>query len=134
DMEILMVPDILRDLGPIFLGSRLKRLAERMQGGAARIITDTGLPLQPAQMPLLTALDRGPMTVGQLVEAVGSSQPGVTRAVGQLVALGLVRSARGTDQRQRTLSLTQAGEAAMARIKMLVWPRIGPAVEEMLDG
>lgn len=129
-----MSTDILHDLGPIFLGSRLKRLAERMQSGAARIIIDAGLPLQPAQMPLLAALDRGPLTVGQLVEAVGSSQPGVTRAVGQLVSLGLVGSVRGEDQRQRTLSLTPAGEAAMARIKLLIWPRIAQAVTEMLDG
>lgn len=123
--------DILHALGPIFLGSRLKRLAERMQAGAARIIEDVGLPLQPAQMPLLAALDRGPLTVGQLVEAVGSSQPGVTRAAGQLVALGLIRSERGDDQRQRTLSLTPAGEAAMARIRFHIWPRVGQAVEEM---
>jgi len=129
-----MATDILRDLGPVFLGSRLKRLAERMQAGAARIITDTGLPLQPAQMPLLAALDRGPLTVGELVETVGSSQPGVTRAVGQLVALGLIRSERGDDQRRRTLSLTPAGEAAMARIKLLIWPRVAAAVDAMLGG
>ena len=129
-----MPNDILADLGPVFLGSRLKRLAERMQGGAARIITEAGLPLQPAQMPLLAALDRGPLTVGQLVEAVGSSQPGVTRAVGQMVALGLVESARGDDQRQRTLSLTPAGEAAMARVRLLIWSRVGQAVTELLDG
>lgn len=129
-----MASDILRDLGPIFLGSRLKRLAERMQAGAARIIADAGLSLQPAQMPLICALDRGPMTVGELVETVGSSQPGVTRAVGQLVAMGLVESVRGEDQRQRTLSLTPAGRAAMTRIRLLVWPRVGRAVDEMLDG
>src|SRR5436190_8483091 len=133
-MELPMSTDILRDLGPVFLGSRLKRLAERMQAGAARIITEAGLPLQPAQMPLLAALDRGPLTVGQLVDAVGASQPGVTRAAGQLVRLGLVRAARGADQRQRTLSLTAAGEAAMARIKLLVWPRVGQAVDDMLAG
>lgn len=129
-----MTTDILRELGPVFLGSRLKRLAERMQAGAARVIADAGLELQPAQMPLLAALDRGPLTVGELVEAVGSSQPGVTRAAGQLVALGLVESARGADQRQRSLSLTPAGEAAMARVKLLIWPRVGPAVTAMLDG
>jgi DNA-binding MarR family transcriptional regulator/N-acetylglutamate synthase-like GNAT family acetyltransferase len=133
-MELLMAADVLRDLGPVFLGSRLKRLAERMQAGAARIIIDAGLPLQPAQVPLLAALDRGPLTVGQLVEAVGASQPGVTRAAGQLVALGLVRSARGKDQRRRTLSLTPAGEAAMARIRRLVWPRVEQAVAEICAG
>ena len=119
-----MATDILDELGPVFLGSRLKRLAERMQAGAARIIADAGLELQPAQAPLLAALERGPMTVGELVETVGSSQPAVTRAAGQLVAMGLVRSERGADQRRRTLSLTPAGEAAMARFRLLVWPRV----------
>lgn len=129
-----MAADVLRDLGPVFLGSRLKRLAEQMQAGAARILVDAGLPVQPTHMPLLTALDRGPLTVGQLVEAVGFSQPGVTRGVGQLVDLGLVESVRGKDQRQRTLSLTPAGEAAMARTKLLIWPRIERAVNTLCDG
>jgi DNA-binding MarR family transcriptional regulator/N-acetylglutamate synthase-like GNAT family acetyltransferase len=126
--------DVLEDLGGVYLGSRLKRLAERMQAGAARILNDAGLPLQPTHMPLITALDRGPMTVGQLCDAVGMSQPGVTRGVGQLVALGLVESVRGRDQRQRTLSLTPEGAAAMARAKLLVWPRVGKAVDDICAG
>ena len=129
-----MSTDLLRDLGPLFLGSRLKRLAERLQAGAARVATDAGLPVQPVHMPLLAALDSGPMTVGAVVEAVGVSQPGVTRAAGQLVELGLVSSVRGADQRQRTLSLTPEGEAALARAKVLVWPRIEAAVTEICDG
>jgi N-acetylglutamate synthase-like GNAT family acetyltransferase/DNA-binding MarR family transcriptional regulator len=129
-----MATDILSDLGPVFLGSRLKRLAERFQAGAARVVSDAGLPMQPAHMPLLAALDRGPLTVGQLVDAVGTSQPGVTRTAGQLIDLGLVQSAAGADQRQRTLSLTLAGEAAMARAKMLIWPRVEIAVKEICDG
>lgn len=123
--------DVLEDLGPVFLGSRLKRLAERLQAGAARAIAEAGLPVQPAHMPLLAALDRGAMSVGQLVEAVGFSQPGVTRAVGQLIELGLVRAAAGEDQRQRSLSLTPAGEALMAKVKLWVWPRTGKAVEAL---
>ena len=129
-----MPADILRDLGPIFLGSRLKRLAERMQAGAARVLTDAGLTVQPAHMPLLSALDRRSLTVGQLAQAVGTSQPGVTRAASQLVSLGLIEASQGADQRQRTLSLTAAGRAVMARVKMLVWPRVKAAVNEMCDG
>jgi N-acetylglutamate synthase-like GNAT family acetyltransferase/DNA-binding MarR family transcriptional regulator len=129
-----MSADLLSDLGPLFLGSRLKRLAERLQAGAARVAADAGLPVLPVHMPLLAALDRGPMTVGAVVEAVGLSQPGVTRAAGQLIGLGLVASARGADQRQRALSLTPAGEAVLARAKLLVWPRIEAAVEEICDG
>lgn len=128
------MPDVLAELGPIFLGSRLKRLAERMQAGAARILADAGLPTQPSHMPLLTALDRGPLPIGQLADAVGSSQPGVSRGIGQLVALGLVELARETDQRQRTASLTPAGEAAMARTKLLIWPRVEEAVNALTAG
>jgi len=124
-----MSKDVVADLGYAYLGSRLKRLAERMQAGAARVIMETGLPVQPTHMPLLAALDRAPMTVGQLVEAVGTSQPGVTRGIGQLKQLGLVESGPGKDLRQRTIRLTPAGEAAMARIKTIIWPRASAAVE-----
>jgi len=126
--------DVVADLGETFLGSRLKRLAERLQAGAARVVGQAGLQVQPTHMGLLAALDRAPMTVGQLVDAVGTSQPGVTRGVGQLVEMGLVESVRGADQRQRTVRLTPAGEATMARIKLHIWPRLGEAVKAMCDG
>jgi len=121
--------DVVADLGYAYLGSRLRRLAERLQAGAARVIIDTGLPMQPTHMPLLAALDREPMTISQLVEAVGTSQPGVTRGIGQLKQLGLVEAVPGKDLRQRTIRLTPAGEAAMARIKTIIWPRASKAVE-----
>jgi DNA-binding MarR family transcriptional regulator/N-acetylglutamate synthase-like GNAT family acetyltransferase len=120
--------DIISDMGPVFLGSRLKRLAERMQADAARVLDEAGLPVQPAHMPLLVALDRAPMTIGQLVEAIGTSQPGITRGIGQLVEMGLVQSERGRDQRQRLISLTAKGKAAMARARHLALPRISAAV------
>ena len=129
-----MSTDVIADLGEVFLGSRLKRLAERLQAGAAKVVADAGLPVQPTHMGLLAALDRGPMTIGQLVEAVGASQPGVTRGVGQLVEMGLVELERGIDQRQKQARLTAAGEAAMVRIKSDIWPRLGHAVKAITDG
>ena len=123
--------DILSDMGPVFLGSRLKRLAERLQADAARIVNEAGLPVQPTHMPLLVALDREPATVGRLVEVVGTSQPGVTRGIGQLVELGLVQSERGEDQRRRLISLTPEGQAAMARAKHLAMPRIEAGVNSI---
>ncbi|MCX8477762.1 MAG: bifunctional helix-turn-helix transcriptional regulator/GNAT family N-acetyltransferase [Sphingomonas sp.] len=123
--------DVLRDLGPAFLGSRLKRLGERMQAGAARITTAAGLPVQPSHMPLLAALDGKALTVGQLVQAVGISQPGITRGIGQLIELGLVQSRQGDDQRQRTISLTPAGIAALERAKLHVWPQVEAAVRTL---
>lgn len=126
--------DVIRDMGVGFLGSRLKRLGERMQAGAARVIANAGLQVQPAHMPLLVALDGRGLTIGQLVQAVGISQPGVTRGIGQLVEMGLVRAETGSDQRHRTISLTDQGAAAVARAKLFVWPQVTEAVDRLLDG
>lgn len=123
--------DILADAGHVFLGSRLKRLGERMQAGAAVVLANAGLPVQPTHMPLLAALHIKPMTVGQLAEAIGASQPGITRGIGQLAQLGLVETVAADDQRRRALALTEAGRAAMARAHRLVWPRLQGAVTEL---
>ena len=131
--------DILAEGGHLFLGSRLKRLGERMQADVSRVVAAAGLPIQPSQYPILAARDRyGPMTVGAAAETLGLSQPAITRALSRLVDLGLVASSRGrSDQRRRTIALTAAGEEAMARWKREVWPRIDAAVAAIcapLDG
>ena len=126
--------DVLADMGPVFLGSRLKRLAERLQAGTTSAIAEAGLPLQPGHMALLAALRSGAMTVGQLAEAIGISQPAVTRSVGQLAALGIVADAAAADHRTRLVELTAAGHAAAEQAAAQVWPRVGTAVEELIAG
>jgi GNAT superfamily N-acetyltransferase len=119
-------------MGPAFLGSRLKRLGEQMQASAATVIAETGLPLQPGQMAILAALRIGPMSVGQLAQACGTSQPGVTRTLGQLRTLGMVTDTRSEDQRSRTVALSQQGRDAVALIASQVWPRVGMAAQQIL--
>lgn len=128
-----MPTDLLRDLGPAYLGSRLKRLGERMQAGAARVTMDAGLPMQPSHMSLLAALDGQEMSVGELVQTVGTSQPGVTRGIRQLIKLGLVQSRPCTDQRKRAVSLTPAGVAAFARAQVHVVPKLEDALRELME-
>jgi DNA-binding MarR family transcriptional regulator/N-acetylglutamate synthase-like GNAT family acetyltransferase len=125
--------DILKDLGDLFLGSRLKRLAEQLQADAARIIRASGLPIQPAQFPMLAAIDRyGPLSVGRLVEVLGVSQPVVTRTLTGLVEMNLLDTTRDeADLRQKTVRLTRQGETLMAQAKPLVWPRVEGAVKDL---
>jgi DNA-binding MarR family transcriptional regulator len=131
-----MTEDILRKLGHLCLGSRLKRIGDRMQADAQRFIEGTGLPIQSAQYPLLAAIDLlGPMTVGQLVDTLGVSQPGVTRNLTRLTELGLVETAKiNRDQRQKTVTLTNAGRLAMQHSKREVFPHIEGAVRELCTG
>lgn len=127
--------DIVSQRGALFLGSRLKRLADRLQGDVARIVERAGLPVQPSYYAPLATLERyGPLTVTQLADALQVSQPAVTRALAKLLQLGLVDSTRQhRDQRHKTISLTTAGRSVLMRSKLLVWPQVEAAVGEVIQ-
>lgn len=128
-----MTPDVVADLGYMFLGSRLKRLAERLQADAVKVHRAMGVNAQPAELALLAAIDRlGPMTISAAVEALGVSQPAVTRTAGTLVERGaLTAESDEGDQRQRTLRLTRQGRAIVGKAKRDAWPLIGAALSSM---
>lgn len=130
------MPDILQDLGYLALGSRLKRLAERLQADALKIHEQAGLKTQPSHFPMLAALDRyGPLTVSEAVAALGVSQPAVTRCLLSLVDMDLVMTtASETDRRQKIISLTKAGQAVVTKMKRDVFPRVERAAAELFGG
>jgi DNA-binding MarR family transcriptional regulator/ribosomal protein S18 acetylase RimI-like enzyme len=126
--------DVLANEGGVMLGSRLRRLGERLQAGAEQVARDCGLPTVPAHMPVLTALWRhGPLTIGETAERTGVSQPAITRLASQLAEMGLIKLSRGTDRRVRMLALSEAGETTMRRAETSLWPRLRAAVAEACD-
>ncbi len=132
-MDSDMASDLVKERADLFLGSRLKRLGERMQGEVVRVAERAGLAIQPSQYPLLATLDRyGPLTIGELTQAMQLSQPTVTRAVSRLVEMSLVEVSRlRRDQRHKTISLTEAGRIAVDRSKLMVWPQVEAAVKQI---
>ena len=127
--------DMMREQGALFLGSRLKRLADRMQGDVVRVVERAGLPVQPSQYAPLATLDRfGPLTVTELAQALQISQPAVTRTLARLLELELVEARRlHRDQRHKTIALTAKGRDLLIRSKLLVWPQVEAAVAEILQ-
>ena len=128
-----MVEDVVRAFGFLTLGSRLKRIGERLQADTQRIMDDMDVPLQASQYPFLAALDRlGPLTIGELADAVGITQPGATRSLSQLIALGLVKARQAPeDQRRKIVTLTKEGQGLVDVAKRKVWPRIESAVADL---
>jgi len=131
-----MVEDVIRELGHLALGTRLKRLGERLQAQTQRILDAHEVPIQAAQFPFLAAIDRsGPLTVGELAEAVGVTQPGATRALAQLAEGGWVEIANATDdQRRKSVTLTRQGKRLVDTGKREVWPVIDGAVKDACRG
>lgn len=128
--------DIVRRGGHMTLGSRLKRLGERMQSDVARFMEEIGIGAQPSVPPLLAALDsKESLTINELVEAVGISQPGVTRSIGQLERAGLVEIRRmAGDRRSKAVALTEKGRDIVARCRNDLWPYIEAAVADVCAG
>lgn len=131
-----MARDVLAEMGYLALGSRLKRLAERMQADATKAFADRGIPVQATHFPLLAALTTyGPLSVTEAVEAVGISQPAVTRIHNSLQKLGLTRTApvKG-DNRQKQIRLTPKGEALIEDMKHDMWPHVRRAAQALCEG
>lgn len=128
-----MVDDVVRELGHLTLGTRLKRIGERMQSQTQRILDAHEIPIQAAQFPFLAAIDRhGPLTVGELADAVGVTQPGATRALAQLADDSLVEIAQAAgDQRRKSITLTKQGRKLVDAGKRDVWPVIEAAVKDL---
>lgn len=62
------------------------------------------------QFNLMTTLNNnGELSVGALAGALGMDASGIPRAIKPLVSQDLVQVERGSDRRQRVLSLTDAG-------------------------
>jgi DNA-binding MarR family transcriptional regulator len=131
-----VVADIVAELGHLTLGSRLKRLGERLQAQTQVLLAETDIGLPASHCPLLAALDRlGPLSVGELAQAVGISQPGVSRMLDNLQSDGFVTSQRlKGDRRLRPIVLTKAGRQLIARSKELAWPRVEAAVADACAG
>lgn len=131
-----MTTDILQHMGYLALGSRLKRLAETLQTGAGRAHADLGYPIQPSHFPLLAALHTtGPMTVSEAVEALGVSQPAVTRTLTALRDMDLIAANPDEkDNRIKQLSLTAKGKVLVADLETNLWPHIRAAAEVLAAG
>jgi DNA-binding MarR family transcriptional regulator len=126
------ITDIVRELGHLTLGSRLKRLGERLQAQTQVLLAEAQISLPASHFPALAALDRlGPLGVGELAQAVGISQPGISRMMENLKSDGFVTSQRRRgDRRLRPIALTKAGQQLIARSKQLSWPRVEAAIAD----
>ncbi|MDF2367868.1 MarR family transcriptional regulator [Sneathiella sp.] len=130
-----MVEDFVRRKGYLTLGTRLKRIGDRLQADVQQLIDAEGVAVQTGQYPLLAAIDeQGPMTVGDLAEALGVSQPGITRSVGQLAKQGVVTVARGPkDQRTKVVTLTRQGQDIVDQGKRDLWPLIDESLAAICE-
>lgn len=103
--------DFYDKVGTIALGSRLRRLGERLTDEATQIYTLYDIGLQPSWFPVFYMLSQGEeKSISQIAVEIGHSQPSVSKIVREMAKRGLVSERKGTyDKRKNVVSLSDAG-------------------------
>ena len=126
--------DLLRQLGPLAVASRLRRLTEWLYKDGARIYREQSLDFEPRWFPLFYLLkESGEISVTRAAEALGLTHPAVNQIAGEMSKRGLLESASDKkDKRKRLLRLSQKGRKALSVLEP-VWKDFNAAAGQLLS-
>ena len=109
--------DYSREAGGAALAARLRRLSERIDRDGSRIYAAQDIRFEQRWYGLLNQLVlNGPMSIGDIAQALRITHVSVSQASRSLEAAGIITSAASpNDARRRQLTLTAKGNALVAR-------------------
>ena len=111
--------DFIGGLGSLALGSRLRRLSDRIMADGAQIYRDRRLEFEPRWFPLFRLLaDEGPHAVGEAARVLGLTHAAVSQTAGALLKRGILSAAADPqDERRRILAISDAGRAFLPALR-----------------
>ncbi len=126
--------DTLQSLGSLALGSRLRRLTDRMFPDGARVYREQAFDFEPRWFTLFYLLSyRSPLSVREAADALGVSHAAVSQLVRELQRKRLVSSTRDPrDERRRRLRLTEPARAMLPALRP-VWNDFETATQALID-
>ncbi len=127
--------DYLMELGGLALGSRLKRLSERISSEVASIYEQQGINFEPRWFPVFHYIGcQHEASIVEIAKAIGVTHPAVNQIARELLSIGLIDEVVDSDdKRKRLLSLTSKGRklyADLAQTWRIIRISVGEAVEE----
>lgn len=124
--------DSMHGFGSLALGSRLRRLSERLIQEVSAIYQHQGITLQPACFPLFNLLyQQGQLSVTQAAQHLQVSHPAISKLAGKLAAQGwLNKTTDPHDERRQLLQLTPQGTDLALRIQP-IWQAIHAQVDTL---
>ena len=103
--------DYFDELGEIALGSRLKRLSDKVMNDASRVYKFTGNNMQPKWFTLMSLLfDKKQVSVVEAADFLGLSQPCISQFSREMNKAGLIEFQSDPDDlRRKIMSLSKKG-------------------------
>jgi DNA-binding MarR family transcriptional regulator/GNAT superfamily N-acetyltransferase len=124
--------DFIEKAGKKAIGSRLRRLSERLTADAAQLYQLYGVELQPKWFPVFFVLSEGqekPVTA--IAEEIGHSHPSVIKIIAEMARKGLVTERKGKkDARVNVVSLSKKGMEIKEKISSQ-YTDVGQAIDEI---
>jgi ribosomal protein S18 acetylase RimI-like enzyme/DNA-binding MarR family transcriptional regulator len=126
--------DALHALGELGLGSRLKRLSERLMRDVSKVYAELDIEFEARWFSLLYTLAKdSPKSVTGLADSLGLTHVAITHTAAEMSEVGLIKSTRDRkDERRRLLSLTAKGKALVGKLQP-IWKEIRRATTELID-
>ena len=126
--------DYLDRLGSLALGSRLKRLSERLGQEVAEVYTSAGIDFEPKWFPVFRLLvENDVVSVTDAAQMVGITHPAVNQIARELEKADLIRSSSDkSDGRRRLLSLSPKGKK-LAKELQPVWQALHCAISDVFS-
>ncbi|MEP1446400.1 MAG: bifunctional helix-turn-helix transcriptional regulator/GNAT family N-acetyltransferase [Paraglaciecola sp.] len=131
-----MQQDFLNELAELALGSRLKRMSERMLSSAADIYQEFDMNINPKWFTLMALLDskdrdKQILTIVEASSLLGLSQPALSQFCKELQREKLIKVVKDqSDSRRRILKLTSQGRKRVSEMKP-IWEAVQLAAADL---
>ncbi len=126
--------DYLNQLGSLALGSRMKRLSERLNQEVSTIYNQQNVSFEPRWFPVFHFLGtHGETSIMDIAKAINVTHPAVNQAASEMLDADLiVQETDVEDKRRRLLSLSKRGKKLYAQLEP-TWRAIRLSVAEAME-
>lgn len=126
--------DYLEELGGLALGSRLRRLSDRISQEVASIYAAQNIEFDPRWFPIFHLLaSKKEASIVEIAKAIGVTHPAVNQIAQELLSGGMiVAESDAKDKRKRILSLSKRGQK-LHRELTESWRIIRMSVSETIE-
>lgn len=125
---------IIKQLGPVAVGTRFRIITDRLMQDADKVYKSLGIEFEPRWFTVFYLINQKPnVTITELTEQLGYSQPAVTQIVNLLIRKKIVKAVKSKDDsRKKVITITPKGENLLLKL-IPVWQDIENAVKELLS-
>lgn len=126
--------DYLLELGSLALGSRLKRLSERISQEVATIYEHEGITFEPRWFPVFHFLGKnGAASIVEIAKSIGVTHPAVNQIAKEMLNANLLSEVTDKDdKRKRLLTLSRKGQNVHRELSA-TWRLIRIAANEAIE-